>query len=327
MIKGLLHILILESRFYKYFRFKLKYPGVVISLSVFDDIRGQVFFQPGVVIGEGSNLIVPESGNLSVGRGCYIGRYVELGPGGTIEIGDRTSIQDRSIIIGDVKIGRSCLISLNVLMSSGRHNYNLRPEWYIKDQDLLAIEDKELQKKQSRPIIIEDDCWIGFNSVIMPGITIGKGSVIGANSVVTKNVPPFTVFAGNPAKFLKKRLEFKTSRKIQFDCEESLPYFYSGFRLRRDELRISKDLGGVIANEEFILCLESKNVKSIHLMAGSIEDKDCVLVFEGQRGHLSNRMELHSFIVDARTERGDFFKFLIASKGSRLVSVKEAWVE
>lgn len=53
-------------------------------------------------------------------------------------------------------------------------------------------------------IIIEDDCWIGANTVIMPNITIGKMSVVGAGSVVTKNVPPFTVVAGVPAKYMKE---------------------------------------------------------------------------------------------------------------------------
>ena len=53
-------------------------------------------------------------------------------------------------------------------------------------------------------IILEDDCWIGAGVIILPGITIGKMSIIGAGSVVTKNVEPFTIVAGIPAKFIKK---------------------------------------------------------------------------------------------------------------------------
>lgn len=55
-----------------------------------------------------------------------------------------------------------------------------------------------------RPIVIEDKVWIGINSTILPGVTIGYGSIVGANSVVTRSVPPMTVVAGNPAKVIKE---------------------------------------------------------------------------------------------------------------------------
>lgn len=54
-----------------------------------------------------------------------------------------------------------------------------------------------------RPIVIEDKVWIGINSTILPGVRIGYGSIVGANSVVTHSVPPMSVVAGNPAKFIK----------------------------------------------------------------------------------------------------------------------------
>ena len=54
------------------------------------------------------------------------------------------------------------------------------------------------------PIVIEDKAWIGINSTILPGVRIGYGAIVGAGSVVTKDVPPMTVVAGNPAKFIKK---------------------------------------------------------------------------------------------------------------------------
>ena len=54
-----------------------------------------------------------------------------------------------------------------------------------------------------RPIVIEDKAWIGINSTILPGVRIGYGAIVGAGSVVTKDVPPMTVVAGNPARFIK----------------------------------------------------------------------------------------------------------------------------
>ena len=56
---------------------------------------------------------------------------------------------------------------------------------------------------KTKPIIIEDDVWIGFNSIILKGVTIGKGAIIAAGSVVTKDIPPFSMVAGNPAKIIK----------------------------------------------------------------------------------------------------------------------------
>ena len=65
----------------------------------------------------------------------------------------------------------------------------------------FIADDKEISKA---PIIIEDDVWISFNATILKGVTIGKGAVIAANAVVTKDVEPYTVVAGNPAVLIKK---------------------------------------------------------------------------------------------------------------------------
>lgn len=61
------------------------------------------------------------------------------------------------------------------------------------------------------PVYIDDDVWIGARVIILPGITIGKGSILGAGSVVTKDVPPFSIVAGNPARIIRNRLEVEMS--------------------------------------------------------------------------------------------------------------------
>jgi acetyltransferase-like isoleucine patch superfamily enzyme len=58
--------------------------------------------------------------------------------------------------------------------------------------------------ESGKPITIGEDCWLGGNVIVLPGVTIGRGSTIGAGSVVTKDVPPYVVAAGNPARVLKK---------------------------------------------------------------------------------------------------------------------------
>lgn len=66
------------------------------------------------------------------------------------------------------------------------------------------IENKDWSNVPMKPIVIEDKAWIGFDSTILKGVTIGEGSVVGAKSVVTRNVDPYTVVAGNPAKVVRK---------------------------------------------------------------------------------------------------------------------------
>lgn len=61
-------------------------------------------------------------------------------------------------------------------------------------------------KDKLRSISIEDDVWIGARAIILPGVTIAKGSIVGAGSVVTKSFPPYSVIAGNPARIVKSRL-------------------------------------------------------------------------------------------------------------------------
>jgi maltose O-acetyltransferase len=63
-----------------------------------------------------------------------------------------------------------------------------------------------LEKTKCAPVFIEDDVWIGFNAIILKGVKLGKGAVVGAGSVITKNVEPFTVVAGNPQRVVGKSL-------------------------------------------------------------------------------------------------------------------------
>jgi len=77
----------------------------------------------------------------------------------------------------------------------------------IRDQDILVS-----------PIIVEDDCWIAANAVITSGITIGRHSVVAAGSVVTKNIPSYSVVAGNPARVIKKyNFESKSWASVKYD--------------------------------------------------------------------------------------------------------------
>lgn len=289
------------------------------------NISGEFVYGQGCVIGEGSNIIIPEPSKLILGTNCYVGRYVELGPGKTIEVGDQTSIQDRGILVGDVSIGRYCMLSLNVLISSGRHYYDLFPHLLIRDQDAFVANDDNLLKSHSRPVAIEDDCWLGVNAVVMPGVTVGKGTVVGANSVVTKNVAPYSVVAGAPAKIIRKRLDFIPPKKIDHATPTDWPYFYSGFEVSQKSMEENIAYGDIVAQKEFVICLDSSAGKEIHLLAKCPSEAECTLVYGEQRRKLSAQMQEVSFNTpDSSSSK---FRFSMEnSQGNGCVIITSAWM-
>ena len=305
---------------------RVRYPGVSIAGNANLDIRGDFSYGSGCSIGVGSNIIVPEQTNLIFGDGCYIGRYVELGPGNYIEIGSQTSIQDRSIFVGDVIIGRYCLISLNVLISSGRHYFNLKPEWLIKDQDFYVAQDKKLSDAHSKPVIIEDDCWLGANVVVMPGVKIGRGSVIGANSVITKDVEPYSVMAGAPAKRLRKRLNFVPPRSINYSNSSDWPYFYSGFKISQAEMNQYAESQGITALDEFTLCLDASLGKKIHIVARSVATNNCALVLSGKKFEILNQFQEVVFDIDEHSRNKQRFLIQADTKDAVLI-IQKAWIQ
>ena len=69
-------------------------------------------------------------------------------------------------------------------------------DWFVGKKDWSFV--------IKRPISIKNKAWIGFNSIILKGVTIGEGAIVGAGSVVTKDVPPYTIVAGNPARIIRE---------------------------------------------------------------------------------------------------------------------------
>ena len=140
---------------------------------------------------------VMRGGNIFVGENTVIRRWVCLKPwGGSITIGRNCTINSFSHISGNggVTIGDNVLIATQCVIVSANHNFN-RCDIPIREQG-----------ETSAPIVIEDDVWIGAGVKILSGVTIHKGAVIGAGSVVTKDVPSFSVCVGVPAKTLRSRV-------------------------------------------------------------------------------------------------------------------------
>ena len=116
-------------------------------------------------------------------------------PNGEIKVGDDSYIGPNCYLdgVGGITISSDVLISPNCKLITSQHNYS---DYKSKIN---------LQGREFSCISVGKDVWIGSNSVILPGIKIGDGAVIGAGSVVTKNVGEFEVVAGNPAKRIKMR--------------------------------------------------------------------------------------------------------------------------
>ena len=111
---------------------------------------------------------------------------------GDVVIGHHTLIGMGNTIIGPITIGNNVIFAQNIVASALNHEY--------RDVHLPIHEQKIL----TAAIIIEDECWVAANAVITSGVTIGKHSVIAAGAVVTKNIPPYSVAVGNPAKVIKQ---------------------------------------------------------------------------------------------------------------------------
>ena len=113
--------------------------------------------------------------------------------GDTLDIGDRVFISQHCTISGTVHIGQDTLIGGYVTILDANHNIGKR------DVPIRS------QGGRKAPITIGRDVWIGTGSVILAGVAIGDGAVVGANSTVTSDVPPFAIVAGSPARFLRMR--------------------------------------------------------------------------------------------------------------------------
>lgn len=136
----------------------------------------------------------------SVGENVSVGAGSEIGPAHNVFVGD------------DVFIGRDCWLSAPAARISIGSKVMLAPQvaivtgdhrWDVVGVPMFDVHEKRAEDDQD--VTIEDDVWIGFRAVILKGVTVGRGSVIGACSVVTRDIPPYSVVAGVPAKVIRSR--------------------------------------------------------------------------------------------------------------------------
>jgi acetyltransferase-like isoleucine patch superfamily enzyme len=155
------------------------------------------------IIEDGAEINCLSQQGIKLGNRVTIGKYAIIRPsniyGGPIgeglTMGDNSNIGPYNYIgcSGKITIGNNVMLAPRVSIYAENHVFD-HPELLIRDQ---GVEKKE--------VIIEDDCWLAANSIILAGVTIGQGSIVAAGSVVTENVPAYSLVAGVPAKFIKSR--------------------------------------------------------------------------------------------------------------------------
>lgn len=150
-----------------------------------------------VVLGKNVKVYQSKLVNLygcSIGSDCTIGAFVEIGRG--VSIGKRVKIQAFAFIPEGVTIEDEVFIGPHVCFTNDKYPKTHNPNSSIKDNRQWKVIPTMVCKKAS----------IGANATIVCGVTIGEGAMVGAGSVVTKDVPPLTTVAGNPAREIKKKL-------------------------------------------------------------------------------------------------------------------------
>lgn len=158
---------------------------------------------PIIDIRNGARIIIRNNVTLN---SCNYGYHINMHSpvklfadreGAEIVIDENTRIHGSCIHAYEkIVIGKNCLIAANCQIFDGNGH----------DLSFPNVENRINTRGGSKPIIIEDNVWIGANSIILPGVRIGYGSVIAAGSVVVKDVPPYSIAGGNPARVIKSGL-------------------------------------------------------------------------------------------------------------------------
>lgn len=154
-----------------------------------------------------ADMIVGKS-NISIGCNVVIGKHIQLTAWdsnkvekGTLQIviGSNSQIGSYNHItaINKIEIGNGVLTGKYVTISDNSHG---KPG-DVTEKDISPIKRAVFSKG---PVVIEDNVWIGDKATILANVRIGKGSIVGANAVVTKDVPPYTIVAGSPARIIKQ---------------------------------------------------------------------------------------------------------------------------
>lgn len=138
---------------------------------------------------------------------CYAGVSFALGENGTCKVGDFTLLNGALIMADErIEIGAHCLVSWNVGIADSDFHPIEAAQRRIDTMALAPFYKNRPPRPPLRtaPVVVKDNVWIGMNAIVLKGVTIGENAVVAAGSVVSKDVPPNVVVAGNPAVIVKQ---------------------------------------------------------------------------------------------------------------------------
>lgn len=163
-------------------------------------------------------LLLPKR-NVKIGRNTTFGRGTVFWAPNELRIGNNVYIGKYCTLQADIEMGSNIDIANNVgLIGKYDHDYSMVGVT-IKDAPWIGDRDYAFKGKGQK-IIVEDDVWIGYGSVVFTGVHVGRGAIIAAGSIVTKDVPPYAIVAGNPAKIIGQRFteeEIKEHERALYD--------------------------------------------------------------------------------------------------------------
>ena len=144
---------------------------------------------------------------LNEATGCYGVVSFIVSNAGKVSVGKFSVLNGTTIICNkNITIGNHCMLAWGSVITDSwidASGYSLKTR-----RELLYKSSSDPLRsfpffQNPSPVVIEDNCWVGFGAVIMPGVTLGRGCVIGCKTVVDQNIPPYAVVAGSPAKIIK----------------------------------------------------------------------------------------------------------------------------
>lgn len=149
-------------------------------------------------------IVLKPGGTIHIGeRSLVDGSLVMERSGARITVGDRTFMNGTLIAAESIDVGSDVLIAWGVTVVD-HDSHALCFSDRAQDVTDWALGEKNWAHVQISSVRIDDRAWIGFHSIILKGIHIGEGAIVGAGSVVTKDVPPWTIVAGNPARIIRE---------------------------------------------------------------------------------------------------------------------------
>ena len=167
--------------------------------------RNDIRLSPKGTVGSGTELKgVVLHGNVKIGNRCVV-KYAEIS--GDVTIGHHTTINGPNVLlvslINGISIGSFCSVARDVMIQEYNHKLDRLSTHYLEKNFFRGKNKSEIYSKGA--IAVGNDVWIGAKAVILSGVTIGDGAVVAAGSVVTRDVPPYAIVGGNPARIIKYR--------------------------------------------------------------------------------------------------------------------------